>query len=71
MHIKRMTLTLPPRLRHVAEHEARRIAEAAVTTMGDKTPSHIRVELNGNGATGHGLAQAVARGLAARTRGGL
>ena len=48
-----------------------RIAEAAVARMGDKAPSHIRVELNGNGASGHGLAQAVARGVAARTKGAL
>jgi hypothetical protein len=66
-----MTLTLPPRLRNVAEHEARRIAEAMAAKMGDKAPTRIRVELNGNGATGHGLAQAVARGVAARTKGGL
>jgi hypothetical protein len=71
VHIKRMTLTLPPRLRHVAEHEARRIAETTVARMGDKAPAHIRVELNGNGACGHSLAQAVARGVAARTKGGL
>jgi hypothetical protein len=71
VHIKRINLTLPPRLRHGAEHEARRIAEAAVAGLGDKAPSRIRVELNANGASGHGLAQAVARCVAARTKGGL
>lgn len=66
--IRRMTLTLPPRLRGVAEHEARRIAEAAAERIAagavGEAPRNVTVEIEGHGRRGHGLAQAVGGRLA-------
>ena len=70
MRIKRMTILLPPRLRHVAQHEARRIAEAAAQQIGAGTvPANVRVELPGQGLSGHALSQTVARGVAGKAGG--
>ena len=66
--IRRMTITLPPRLRGVAEHEARRIAETAAERIVAGAPGeggqNVTVEIDGHGRRGHALAQAVGGGLA-------
>lgn len=66
MRIARMTIVLPARLRHVAEPEARRIAEATATqlALGGHRGGDIRVELSGNGLSGHSLAAVTARSVA-------
>lgn len=69
MRIRRMTLVLPARLRGMAEHEARRIAEEAATRIGDSSGGPLRIEVTGNGLTGHALAGAVGRAVAAKTGG--
>jgi len=70
MRIVRMTIVLPPRLRHVAPHEARRIAEAAAKQLTGSPPAaSIRVELPGRNLTGHALGEAVARGVAGKLGG--
>ena len=67
MRIARMTIVLPPRLRHVAPHEARRIAEAAARQLVEgTTATNVRVELPGQKLTGHALSEAVARGVAGK-----
>lgn len=67
--IRRMTVTLPPRLRHLAEHEARRIAREAAAQLGDDAPRRLSVTVEGRGTSGYGLAAAVGRGVATSTRG--
>lgn len=67
--IRRMTVTLPPRLRHLAEHEARRIAREAAAQLGDDAPRRLSVTVEGRGTSGHGLAAAVGRSLATSTKG--
>lgn len=69
MRITRMTLVLPPRLRYRAEHDARLIAQAAAEQLGAGPPSAIRVELDGQGATGHGLAAHVGSRIGTVCRG--
>lgn len=73
MRIRRMTLVLPHRLRHMAEHEARRIAgeAAAELAKGGEATGHLRVEVEGRGLSGPALSGAVARSLAGRSRRGL
>ena len=69
MRVRRMTLVLPARLRGMAEHEARRIAEEAAARLGDSTGGPMPIEVAGNGLSGHALAGAVGRAVAARTGG--
>lgn len=71
MRIKHMTITLPPRLRQVAEHQARGIAQQAAEELarGGRIPGDIRMEMPGNGLSGPALAHSVARGIAGRKRG--
>jgi hypothetical protein len=64
-----MTLVLPARLRGMAEHEARRIAEEAAARLGDSPGGPMRIEVAGNGLSGHALAGAVGRAVASRTGG--
>lgn len=71
MRIRRMTITLPPRLRPQAGSEARRIAEEAVRHLGNGSPASVRITVDGNGTSGHALAQTVGRGLANRSKGGV
>ncbi|WP_111431114.1 hypothetical protein [Rhodobacteraceae bacterium DSL-40] len=73
MRIRRMTLVLPFRLRHMAEHEARRIAgeAAAELVKGGAATGHVRVDVQGRGLSGPALSGAVARSLAGRSRRGL
>lgn len=68
--IRRMTVTLPPRLRGVAEHEARRIADAAAAELTKGAPQKLTVEVEGHGQRGHALASAVGGKLAAMGLGG-
>lgn len=65
MHIRRITITLPPRLRGRATEEARRIAQAAAENLGREAPRRITVEASG----GADAAGAVGVRLAALTRG--
>jgi len=70
MRIKRMTVILPARLRHAAEHEARRIAdEAAQQLVQHQGSANLRIELPGQGLSGHALSAAVGRSLAAQNKG--
>lgn len=71
MRVKRMTITLPPRLRHLAEHEARLIAQQAAEQLarGGGQGGNIQVELPGNGLSGHSLAHSVARGIGSKIGG--
>ncbi|MEM7271370.1 MAG: hypothetical protein AAF401_19215 [Pseudomonadota bacterium] len=70
MRIKRITVTLPPRLRHVAEREARLIAQQAAEQLGDNAPSHISVEMPSHGGAGHGLATQIGGRIGATAKGG-
>lgn len=65
MRIRRMRLTLPARLKPVAAHEARRLAEAiAVDLAGQKPPAPVlHATVPGSGLSGHALAAAVLRAL--------
>ncbi len=65
MHIRRITITLPPRLRGRAAEEARRIAQAAAENLGHEAPRRISVEAPG----GADAAGAVGRRLAVLTKG--
>lgn len=69
MRIRRITVTLPARLAPVAEHEARRIAQAAAEQLSGAAPKTLRVELDGRGASGHGLAAMVGHGIASAGKG--
>jgi hypothetical protein len=70
MRVKRMVLILPPRLRSVAEHEARRIAQesAAGLALGPGGTS-LRIDVPGRGLSGHALSAAVGQAMAAKTGG--
>jgi hypothetical protein len=59
MHIKRLTLTLPSRLRNDAGSQARLIAQAIAGRLGEGTPSRLKIELNDNGSSHQTLADAV------------
>ena len=71
MRVRRMTVVLPARLRGVAEHEARRIAEEAAASLGAGAAAggHVRIEVAGSWRSGPALSGAVSRALAARTGG--
>jgi len=70
MRINRMTVVLPARLRGTAEHEARRVAEEACARLSQETAAgHVRIEVTGNGLSGHALVGAVGRAIAARSGG--
>ncbi len=75
MRVRRMTVVLPARLRHVAEHEARRIAYAAAEQLTDGSPEERQIEptqqvaIESNGASGHALAASVAREFAQHRKG--
>lgn len=70
MRIHRMTLVLPARFGGAAQHEARRIAEAAAERLGQQSVGHVRIEVAGNGLSGHALAGAVGRAVATKSGGG-
>jgi len=59
MHIKRLTLTLPSRLRDHADSQARLIAQAIAERLGEHAPGRLRIELNDNGSSHRALAEAV------------
>ena len=65
MHIKRLTLTLPSRLRNDAGSQARLIAQAIAGRLGEGTPSRLKIELNDNGSSHQALADAVGTRLSA------
>ncbi|MEX2520671.1 MAG: hypothetical protein WD969_15210 [Paracoccaceae bacterium] len=65
MRIRRMTITLPPRLRGMAEHQARLIAQQAAERLAAGAPARIDVAVEGRGAAGHGLAEMVGGRLSA------
>lgn len=69
MRVRWMTLVLPARLRGMAEHEARRIAQEAAARLGDSSRGSMRIEVAGNGLSGHALSGAVGRAVGARTGG--
>lgn len=70
MRIRRMTIRLPARLRGTAEHDARRIAQAVAERMGGDLPQRMSVDVKGQGASGHALAQAVGRRVSTLGKGG-
>jgi hypothetical protein len=53
----------------MAEHEARRIAQEAAARLGDSSRGSMRIEVAGNGLSGHALSGAVGRAVGARTGG--
>jgi len=59
MHIKRLTLTLPSRLRNSADLQARLIAQVIAERLGEGTPGRLRIELDDNGSSHGALAEAV------------
>ena len=65
MRIRRLTLTLPSRLRPIAERDARLIAQAVAEKLGPDTPSKVELQIDGHGAQGHGLASMVGARLGA------
>jgi hypothetical protein len=67
MHIKRLTVTLPSRLRNDADLQARLIAQAIAGRLGEDTPSRLRIELNDNGSSHQSLADAVGARLGVST----
>ena len=69
MRIRRMTITLPPRLRRTAEREARLIAQEAAERLAKGAPDPVVVEVAGGGASGHALAAAVGRRLSVLGKG--
>jgi hypothetical protein len=65
-----MTLVLPARLRSVAEHEARRIAEDSASALqAPASARSLRVEVAGEGLSGASLSAAVSRAMASRAGG--
>lgn len=61
MLIRRLTLTLPARLRATAHHDARAIAEALALELSRGAPQgSLALALPGNGLTGPILAAALA-----------
>ena len=60
MHIRRLTIALPPRLKATAHRDARLIAEALAERLGPDSGGAVSVELQGNGHSGPVLAQQVA-----------
>lgn len=69
MRIRRIRITLPPRLSGSAVMDARRIAEAVAGQLaaGPAAPPQLRVQLAGNGQNGAGLARATAHEIARST----
>ena len=68
MRIRRMTLVLPSRLRGMAEHEARRIAEEAAARLATEAGgTNLHFEVSGNGLSGHALSAAVGRAVAGKS----
>lgn len=64
MRLRRLTLTLPARMRHSAPQDARRIAEAVAQSLHAQTgtpPSQIRLELQGQHKPATHLSHDVAR----------
>ena len=70
MRIRRMTIRLPARLRGLAEHEARRIAQAVAERLGGDVPQRMSVDVKGQGTSGYALAQAVGRRVSTLNKGG-
>lgn len=63
MKIRRLTLTLPARMKHTAQHDARAIAEAVGAALHDNGGQTGPVTLHGQGQTGTVLAQRAAAAL--------
>ncbi|MEM7236596.1 MAG: hypothetical protein AAF501_02050 [Pseudomonadota bacterium] len=68
MHIRKVTITLPPRLRSTAARDARLIAEALSERLGPETGATLDINIPGHGRSGPVLAQQVA--IRAPGRGG-
>lgn len=62
MRIRRIRLVLPPRLRHGADGEARRIADAVAGALSKESGAvgSLRVEIHGGGRTGNHMAHDIA-----------
>lgn len=69
MRIRRLTLTLPPRLAGTAPHDARMIAQAIAEKLGPEASPRIALDLAGNGAPGAALAQQIGARIAPKTGG--
>lgn len=73
MIIRRLTLTLPARLRPAAAQDARTIAEAVARALPEAAsarPDTLRVVVEGRGQSAAALAAAAAAGLAGGGRHG-
>jgi hypothetical protein len=69
MQIKRLSLTLPPGMKHTAQHDARAIAEAVARALYDNGGQVSEVNISGHGQNGLALAQRVGAALP-RPKGG-
>lgn len=69
MHIRRLTLTLPARMRGTAERDARLIAQGIAERLGPDAAPNLTLTLQGSGAPGHAVAQQVATRIGSKTGG--
>ncbi len=69
MRIKRLTLTLPARMKDTAHHDARAIADAVARQVHKNGGQVAAVSLRGHGHTGSVLAQRVGAALPKGTGG--
>ena len=63
MRIRRMKITLPARLKHTAQHDARAMAQAVAQALSDNGGQSAQVTLDGQGQSGALLAQRVGMAL--------
>lgn len=63
MKIRRLTLTLPARMKHTAQYDARAIAEAVGRALHDNPGQAGPITLQGHGQTGTVLATRAASAL--------
>lgn len=69
MKIRRLTITLPSRLKHTAQHDARRIGEAVAEAVWNNGGKAEAVNLPGHGQEGYALSQRVGAALPRGKRG--
>ena len=63
MRIKRLTITLPPRMKHTAQHDARAIGEAMAQALYAGGGQVSEVTVPGHGQNGLALAQRVSAAI--------
>ncbi|MEM7505597.1 MAG: hypothetical protein AAF415_02540 [Pseudomonadota bacterium] len=67
MRIRRLKLTLPPRMKGTASQDARMIAQAIAEKLGPEAGQRISLDLQGNGAPGATLAQQIGARIAPKS----